>query len=306
MNNSIIKWIFVPITIILIIITLIGVSMLSAQNNQLEQADQRISSLEEQLASATQQIGSLQSNIAEVDSLKSSIDALEETIQNLDGQTGTGTALTDIAGVVKDVRTGVVAINTTTVYTYGWGSFTYDYEVEGAGSGWIIDESGIIVTNYHVIKDVDAIKVKLDNGNIYDVDLETVYYNELADIAIFKIEADNLSALKIGNASALAVGDWVVAMGNSLDMGVSAKEGIVSQLHVSVAVGGQSLDELIETSAAINSGNSGGVLVNMNGEVIGITNAKISAVGVEGMGYAININFAMSIINELSAQMTAD
>ncbi|MFA7352632.1 MAG: trypsin-like peptidase domain-containing protein, partial [Dehalococcoidales bacterium] len=124
-------------------------------------------------------------------------------------------------------------------------------------------------------------------------------------IAIFKIEADNLSALKIGNASELSVGDWVVAMGNSLDMGVSAKEGIVSQLHVSVAVGGQSLDELIETSAAINSGNSGGVLVNMNGEVIGITNAKISAVGVEGMGYAININFAMSIINELSAQMTA-
>ena len=305
MNNSIIKWIFVPITIIHIIITLIGVSMLSAQNNQLEQADQRISSLEEQLASATQQIGSLQSNIAEVDSLKSSIDALEETIQNLDGQTGTGTALTDIAGVVKDVRTGVVAINTTTVYTYGWGSFTYDYEVEGAGSGWIIDESGIIVTNYHVIKDVDAIKVKLDNGNFYDVDLETVYYNELADIAIFKIEADNLSALKIGNASELSVGDWVVAMGNSLDMGVSAKEGIVSQLHVSVAVGGQSLDELLETSAAIKSGTSGVVLINMNGEVIGITNAKISAVGVEGMGYAININFAMSIINELSAQMTA-
>jgi S1-C subfamily serine protease len=199
-----------------------------------------------------------------------------------------------------------VAINTTTVYTYGWGSFTYDYEAEGAGSGWIIDESGVIVTNYHVIKDVDAIKVKLDNGNIYDVDLETVYYNELADIAIFKIEADNLSALKIGNASSLAVGDWVVAMGNSLDMGVSAKEGIISQLHVSIMVGEQSLYELIETSAAINSGNSGGVLVNIDGKVIGITNAKISDVGVEGMGYAINIDYAMTIINELMAQMAAD
>ena len=305
MNNAIIKWIFVPITIILIIITLIGVSMLSAQNNQLEEADQRISSLEEQLTSATQQLGSLQNDIAELDSLKSSIDALEETIQNLGGQTGTGTALINIADVVRDVKAGVVAINTTTVYTYGWGSFTYDFKVEGAGSGWIIDEGGIIVTNYHVIEGADFIKVTLDNGNIYEVDLSTVYYNEVADIAIFHIESDNLKALKIGNASALAVGDWVIAMGNSLDMGVSAKEGIVSQLHVSVAIGEQSIDELIETSAAINSGNSGGVLVNMNGEVIGITNAKISAIGVEGMGYAINIDYAMSIINELSAQMAA-
>jgi len=131
MNNSIIKWIFVPITIILIIITLIGVSMLSAQNNQLEKNEAQINSLEEQLASAIQQIGSLQSDIAELDSLKSSIDALEEAIQNPGGQTGTGTALNNIADVVREVRTGVVAINTTTVYTYGWGSLTYDYAVEG-------------------------------------------------------------------------------------------------------------------------------------------------------------------------------
>jgi serine protease Do len=133
--------------------------------------------------------------------------------------------------------------------------------------------------------------------------MSTVHYDELADIAVFKITADNLTALKIGNSSTLAGGEWVVAMGNSLDMGVSAKEGIISQLHVIITVGQQSLYELIETSAAINSGNSGGVLVNMAGEVIGITNAKISAVGVEGMGYAISINYAIPIINALIAEI---
>ena len=305
MNNAVIKWIFVPVTIILIIITLIGVSMLSSQENQLEKANAQISSLEEQLATAAEQIASLQSDIDELSSLADDIAALEAAIQNLGGQTSPGTTLGNIADVVSTVRAGVVAINTATVYTYGWGSFTYDYVVESAGSGWIIDESGIVVTNYHVIEDADSINVTLDNGDIYEVDLSTVYYDEAADVAIFKIDADNLTALKIGNASTLAVGEWVVAMGNSLDMGVSAKEGIISQLHVSITVGNQSLAELIETSAAINSGNSGGVLVNMKGEVIGITNAKVSDVGVEGMGYAININSAMAIINELMAEMAA-
>lgn len=305
MNNAVIKWIFVPVTIILVIITLIGVSMLSSQENQLEKANDLINSLEEQLSTATAQIASLQSDIDDLSSLADDIASLETAIQNLGGQTSTGTTLANIADVVSTVRAGVVAINTTSVYKYGWGSFTYDYVVEGAGSGWVIDESGIIVTNYHVIEDADTIKVTLDNGNIYYVDLSTVYYDEAADVAIFKIDADNLTALKIGNASTLAVGEWVVAMGNSLDLGVSAKEGIISQLHVSITVGNQSLDELIETSAAINSGNSGGVLVNMKGEVIGITNAKVSDVGVEGMSYAININSAIVIINELMTEMTA-
>jgi S1-C subfamily serine protease len=230
MNNNVIKWIFVPVTIILVIITLIGVSMLSAQDNRLEKANAQISSLEAQITS-------LQNDVNELSSLTSSVASLETAIQNLGGQTSTGTTVANIADVVSTVRAGVVAINTTAVYKYGWGSFTYDYVVEGAGSGWIIDESGIIVTNYHVIEDADTIKVTLDNGDIYSVDLETVYYDEAADVAIFKIDADNLTALKIGNAAALAVGEWVVAMGNSLDMGVSAKEGIISQLHVSITVG---------------------------------------------------------------------
>jgi S1-C subfamily serine protease len=302
MNNSIVKWVFLPVTIILIVITLIGVSMLSTQSEQLEEADAQISSLEAQLSTAVEQISSLQNEISEVNSLASSVASLEATVQNLGGQTSTVTESVNIADVVAEVKSSVVAINTTYTYTL-WGR--YYYTEEGAGSGWIIDDSGIIVTNYHVVDGADSISVTLDDGRVCDVDTSTVYYDEEADLAIFKIDADNLQAAATGDSTQLRIGDWVVTLGNSLDMGVSAKEGIISQMNVSIDVENQTLSGLIETSAAINAGNSGGILINMNGEVIGITNAKVSDVGVEGMGYAININDAMTVIEELIAEMAA-
>jgi S1-C subfamily serine protease len=302
MNNSIVKWVFLPVTIILIVITLIGVSMLSTQSEQLEEADTQISSLEAQLSTAVEQISSLQNEISEVNSLASSVASLEATVQNLGGQTSTVTESVNIADVVAEVKSSVVAINTTYTYTL-WGR--YYYTEEGAGSGWIIDDSGIIVTNYHVVDGADSISVTLDDGRVCDVDTSTVYYDEEADLAIFKIDADNLQAAATGDSTQLRIGDWVVTLGNSLDMGVSAKEGIISQMNVSIDVENQTLSGLIETSAAINAGNSGGILINMNGEVVGITNAKVSSVGVEGMGYAININDAMTVIEELIAEMAA-
>ncbi len=132
-----------------------------------------------------------------------------------------------------------------------------------------------------------------------------MFFDADNDLAIFQIDADNLTAAVVGDSSTLRLGDWVVTLGNSLDMGVSAKEGIISQLDISISVEEQTLTGLIETSAAINEGNSGGILINMNGEVVGITNAKIEDVGVEGMGYAININDAMVIIEQLIAEMAA-
>jgi serine protease Do len=118
---------------------------------------------------------------------------------------------------------------------------------------------------------------------------------------VLYIEASNLPALSIGDSSRLRVGDWVVSIGNPLGMGISAKEGIVSRLSVSLTVEGQTLNRFLETSAAINAGNSGGPLVNMRGQVVGITSAKISSVGVEGMGYAISISDAIPAIQQLIA-----
>ena len=193
--------------------------------------------------------------------------------------------LPSIADVVATVRPSVVTIDTETTYRL----FRRSYTQEGAGSGWIIDESGTIVTNNHVIAGAQSIVITLDDGRTFSVDPKTVAADPASDLAVLRIYAENLPAASIGDSSQLRVGDWLVAMGNPLGLGISAKEGIASRLDVSLALEGHTVDGLIETSAAINPGNSGGPLVNMRGEVIGITSAKISSVGVEGLGYAINI-----------------
>jgi len=206
--------------------------------------------------------------------------------------------LPSIADVVAAVKPSVVAINTEKNYQIFHRSFTQ----EGAGSGWIIDKDGIVVTNNHVVAVAESISVTLDDGRTFRVDPNTVATDPLNDLAIIKINAENLPAADIGDASALRVGDWVVAISNSLGLGISASSGIVSGLEISLPVSsGQTLYDLIQTDAAINPGNSGGPLVNMKGEVIGITSVKIAAVGVEGLGYAISVNEAIPIIEELIA-----
>jgi serine protease Do len=205
--------------------------------------------------------------------------------------------LPGIADVVAQVKPSVVAINTEVV-TYDF--FNRPYTQEGAGSGWIIDKDGIVVTNNHVVEDAQTITVTTDDGSSYTADINSIATDTLNDLAIIKINARNLPALKIGSTSGMRVGDWVIAIGNALGQGIRATEGIISRKDVSLQVEqGQTLYNLIETSAAINPGNSGGPLVNLAGEVIGITSAKVAQVGVEGMGYAIGIDTASPIIQEL-------
>ena len=207
------------------------------------------------------------------------------------------TALPAIADVVSLVKPSVVAI-TTEVVSYDF--FNRPFTQEGAGSGWILDEDGIIVTNNHVVEGARTITVTVDDGRTFTADIQSVSTDPLNDLAILKIDAQNLPALKRGDTSRLRVGDWVIAIGNALGQGIRATEGIVSRQGVSLPVSqGQTLYDLLETSAAINPGNSGGPLVNLSGEVVGITSAKIATIGVEGMGYAISIDTAIPIIQEL-------
>ncbi len=201
----------------------------------------------------------------------------------------------NIADVVARVRPSVVAINTELVT---FDIFNRPSTQQGAGSGWIVDETGIIVTNNHVVEGAERVTVTLSDDRVFQA--EMIRTDPMADLAVVKINAGRLPAAMVGDASKLRVGDWLVAIGNPLGLGISAKEGIVSRLGVLVSVSsGQTLYDLIETSAAINPGNSGGPLVNMAGEVIGITSVKIATVGVEGLGYAININTAIPIIDQL-------
>jgi serine protease Do len=209
-----------------------------------------------------------------------------------DGQTS---ALPSIADLVALVRPSVVAINTEVTAQDLFGQL---YKEEHAGSGWIIDEDGLIVTNNHVVENADSVTVTLVDGRTFTA--ETVRTDSLSDLAIVKVNARDLPAAKVGDSDTLRVGDWVVAIGNSLGMGISATSGIVSATGVSLSVSaGQTQEDLIQTDAAINPGNSGGPLVNMAGEVIGINSIKIAQVGVEGMGYAISSNTAKPIIQQL-------
>jgi serine protease Do len=202
--------------------------------------------------------------------------------------------LPDFISVIAKVKPSVVAINIKVV-TYFFGQPLTE---EGAGSGWIIDEKGYIVTNNHVVEGAQEITVTLDDGRTFPATV--VGSDLLTDLAVVKIDAANLVEASVGDSSELMLGEWVLAIGNSLGLGVTPSEGIVRSLGASVTTSpGQTLHDLIGTSAAINPGNSGGPLVNMRGEVVGITSVKISMVGVEAMGWAISINSAMPIITQL-------
>jgi len=203
--------------------------------------------------------------------------------------------LPSIADVVALVKPSVVAINTKYTIT---DFFNQQSTQEAAGSGWIISTDGYIVTNNHVVADSEGITVVLDDGQVYDA--EIVGTDPLTDLAVIKIEAENLPAAQVGDSSILRIGDWVVAIGNSLGLGIRATQGIVSRTDVSLQFdASQVLYGLIETDAAINPGNSGGPLVNLAGEVIGINSVKQVQVEVEGVGYAISTEEAVPIIEQL-------
>jgi len=203
--------------------------------------------------------------------------------------------LPSVADVVAKVRPSVVAINTEVV-TYDM--FNRPFTQKGAGSGWIIDSNGLIVTNNHVVEGAKTVTVTLEGGQTYTA--KTIRTDSVNDLAVIDVGVANLPAATIGDSSKVRVGDFVVAIGNALGQGIRATLGIISNNGVTLTVDtGETLYNLLETTAAINPGNSGGPLVNMAGEVIGITSAKLAAVGIEGMGYAISSNTASPIIQEL-------
>lgn len=202
------------------------------------------------------------------------------------------------AAISQKVGPSVVGI-VSTVKSY---TFFYNQETtaESSGSGIIISEDGYIMTNNHVISGASSVQVVLNNGEKYDATL--VGTDADTDLAVIKINATGLSPAALGDSDALLVGEKVVAIGNPLgtDLAGTVTQGIVSALNRSITVDNVTYT-LIQTDAAINAGNSGGALVNQYGEVIGINSVKISSSGVEGLGFAIPINDAKPIIDDLMA-----
>lgn len=167
----------------------------------------------------------------------------------------------------------------------------------GAGSGVIYDPNGYIVTNYHVANETcTSITVILYDGSQYTA--KYIYGDELADLAVIKIEKTDCDYAVFGNSDQLTYGDMVLAIGNPQGLGLSVTNGIISRPGESVTLGDATMT-LLRTSAAINSGNSGGGLFNLNGELIGIVNAKLASSSIDNIGYAIPSTTVVKSLNDL-------
>lgn len=170
---------------------------------------------------------------------------------------------------------------------------------QGSGSGIIFDPNGYIVTNYHVIEGATNVSVKLSSGKVLPAKL--IGADKRSDLAVIKIDANNLPTAAFGDSSKVRVGDLAVAIGNPLgeEFSGSVTAGIISAVNRKIQYEG-AIYKVLQTDAAINPGNSGGALCNENGEIIGINSLKIgSEANAEGMGFAISINEAKTIIDSL-------
>ena len=198
------------------------------------------------------------------------------------------------------VAPAAVVVSTKSV-TQGY--FMNTQEVEGIGSGFIINEEGYILTNYHVIQGAQEISVTLSND--VTTTAQVVNYDENQDVAMIKITDESVeiqATVELGDSDALQPGEEVIAIGTPLSTELSSTvtKGIISATSRSVAVESGVTMNLIQTDAAINAGNSGGPLVNTKGEVVGINSSKISGEAVEGIGFSIPINDIKDKIESLS------
>lgn len=204
---------------------------------------------------------------------------------------------TPIVAAAKKVGPAVVGI-TNKAYVRDFFNRTQLME-RGTGSGVIYDKAGYIATNNHVVEGASEIIVSLSDGRT--VKGKVLGADAVTDLAVVKIDADNLTVATFGDSDTLQVGEPAIAIGNPLGLEFrgSVTAGVISALNRSIEVGERKFN-LIQTDAAINPGNSGGALVNADGEVVGINSAKVAVSGVEGIGFAIPINTAKPILQELA------
>ena len=234
-------------------------------------------------------------------------------------ENGTGSLNLDVSGVAEVALPAIVAITNTSVQEmqnyynmWGYGNNGGSYEVTSAGSGIIVGQTDtdlLIVTNHHVIENAKSLSVCFCDDSVYDatvkgsdsgVDVALVYV-KIADLT--EETKNNIAVITLGSSGALKIGQQVVAIGNALGKGQSVTTGIVSALNRTVST---STAPLMQTDAAINPGTSGGALLNMSGELIGINSAKYADTDVEGMGYAIPIDTVIPIVERIQNKVQRD
>jgi serine protease Do len=213
----------------------------------------------------------------------------------------------DVHQITQAVGPSVVSVQTRSL---GLGAFLQAVPQEGAGSGFILSSDGLIVTNNHVVDGASTITVTLADGR--KLDARVLGRDANSDLAVLKVDATGLPAVKLGRSDALVVGDGVVAIGNALalDGGPTVTQGIISAVDRTISAGDrggqgtETLRHLLQTDAAINPGNSGGPLLNAAGEVVGINTAV--AGDAQNIGFAVAIDQALPIINTLKTGQTPE
>ena len=235
------------------------------------------------VAAAIEERASATTVVLDVEVVTDSAEALTPRVQMTDA------GRLDVKAVLAAVGPSVVQIEIETEDSVFGGG--------GQGTGFIISPDGQVVTNAHVVEDAVTIKVMLSDGTVKAAEL--VQKDPTRDLAVLKIDGDDLPSARLGKSAEVEVGDEVLAIGNALGLGdtPTVTTGIVSALERQLQLAGNTLTRLIQTDAAINPGNSGGPLVNAKGEVIGVNTAI--AGNAEGIGFAISIDHARPVIETL-------
>ena len=227
-----------------------------------------------------------------------------QQVERTDSSTASGTAVASsgmtTSQVSEMVSPSVVVITTEQVVYSQWSWYGQNQVESGAGSGVIISSDGYILTCAHVVSGASQITVTIGDT---DYTATVVGEDDTSDVAVLKIDATGLTPATVGDSDSLSVGDSVLAVGNPLgELGGTVTSGIVSALNRSVTIQGTSSTNtmsLIQMDASVSPGNSGGGLFNMNGELIGLVNAKSSSSDAEGLGFAIPINDAIQVAQDL-------
>ena len=247
--------------------------------------------------------------------------AKAESSNKIDETQVVQTSVTDVTQVVKEVMPSVVSVNKKYIEKMSFWGQEYSQEGSGSGSGIIVGQNDtelLLVSNYHVVESPEELTVQFVDGTQAQAQIKGMDADK--DLAVIAVQLSDISGdtmeqisiARMGNSDALSLGEAVIAIGNALGYGQSVTTGVVSALDRPIAAStvqtnvqeDTEINTFIQTNAAINPGNSGGALLNMRGEVIGITSNKIGGNAVEGMGYAIPISDAEPIIEKLMTRET--
>ncbi|MFZ1970605.1 MAG: trypsin-like peptidase domain-containing protein [Candidatus Nanoarchaeia archaeon] len=264
---------------VIVMIILLGFMMYSVYIQETQNYANLKNNISELQVNTQSQLNSITSNLLKLQN--NTISSQQQVQQQISLIKASSTD--DFSGIIQSVDPSVVTILT----------------LVGQGTGFIINPDGYIVTNAHVLSDDDnkiTSKIQVVTSNKQTINAQLVGYNEIFDIALLKIPG-NYSALTLGNSSNVQVGDKVIAIGDPLGLQFSVSEGIISGIN---RPGSNGLNIYLQTDASLNPGNSGGPLINQDGQVIGINNFKID--NGENLGFALESNYIKQVINEISQQ----